>query len=181
MKSKIYTFIFLVFMSLAVFAQETDKKAAKEKKRTEKENQVKALLDSGEFVFIADRAMPQGSRTVDLISYQAYVKFQPDFIESSLPYFGRAYSGVGYGNDSGLNFEGKPENYTLEQGKKNAKIIKARVNGENDSFNLQLTVTPSGYATLIVLSNNRNSISYSGVIKAPEKSLDKDTVKPKDH
>ncbi|MDZ7612739.1 MAG: DUF4251 domain-containing protein [Flavobacteriaceae bacterium] len=117
--------------------------------------------------------MPQGSRTVDLISYQAYLKFQPDFIESTLPYFGRAFSGVGYGNDSGLNFEGKPENYTTEQGKKNVTIIRAKVKGENDSFNLQLSVTPSGYATLNVLSNNRNSITYTGIIKAVEKPEEK--------
>lgn len=134
---------------------------------------MKALLDSREFVFIADRALPQGSRTVDLISYQAYLKFQPDFIESSLPYFGRAYSGVGYGDDSGLNFEGQPENYTMEQGKKNVKIIKVRVKGENDSFNLQLTVTPSGYTTLDVLSINRNSITYTGTIKTLEKPEEK--------
>lgn len=162
--------IMLLICSLSVFAQEASKKEAKEKKKTVKENQVKVLLDNGEFVFIADRAMPQGSRTVDLISYQAYLKFQPDFIESSLPYFGRAFSGVGYGSDSGLNFEGKPENYTIEPGKKNVKIIKTRVKGENDSFNLQLTVTPSGYATLNVMSNNRNSITYTGVIKALEKN-----------
>ena len=173
MKTKIFTFLFLVFIGVfTVFAQETSKKDAKEKKKTEKENQVKALVNSGSFVFIADRAMPQGGRTVDLISYQAYVKFQPDLIESSLPYFGRAYSGVAYGGDSGLEFEGKPENYNLGDGKKNVKIINTSVKGDHDSFNINLTITPSGYATLNVLSNNRNSITYTGIIKALEKGTE---------
>lgn len=170
MKTKTFLSVILVLISIfAAFAQEISKKEAKEKQKTAKENQVKALINSGSFVFIADRAMPQGGRTVDLISYQAYVKFQPDLIESSLPYFGRAYSGVGYGGDSGLEFEGKPENYTLEDGKKNVKIINTRVKGDHDSFNINLTITPSGYATLNVLSNNRNSITYTGVIKTLEK------------
>ncbi|MBX9808627.1 MAG: DUF4251 domain-containing protein, partial [Flavobacteriaceae bacterium] len=81
-----------------------------------------------------------------------------------LPFFGRAYSGAGYGGDGGMKFEGKPTDYSIEKKKKNY-VIKANVRGERDSYSIMLLVYFEGAATLSINSNNRSSISYDGDIK----------------
>jgi hypothetical protein len=174
MKTKVLAlFILVVIGSLSVIAQETDKKAAKEAKKLEKENQVKAMLDAKEFVFVAQRALPQGYKTVDLTTNPNFVKFHPDLIESSMPYYGRAYSGVGYGGDAGLKFEGKPDEFTIEKGKKSYEV-KAKVKSTNDSYTLSLSVFPDGSANMNISSNNRSTISYNGEINAPEPAKEKE-------
>ena len=107
-------------------------------------------------------------KTVDLTTRPNYVKFHPDLIESSMPYFGKAYTSVGYGNDTGLKFEGKPEKFTVTKVKNNYQIS-AEVKAGGDYFNLSLTAGLEGDATLTVMSVNRSSISYNGSISAPEK------------
>jgi hypothetical protein len=170
MKSKI-SILVVLFSVLATigFAQEKSKKQLKEERNTELKKQTELLVNSQVFVFKGRRAYPQGGRSVDLTTNTNYVRFSPDLIESYLPFFGKAYSGVGYGGDSGLKFDGKPEEFTVEITKKNYRI-KAVVKGSNDVFRLTLTVGFEGSASLTVISNNRSSISYDGEIFAQEKA-----------
>ncbi|TDE41915.1 DUF4251 domain-containing protein [Flavobacterium rhamnosiphilum] len=168
---KIKTSISVIFLSLLMttgYAQEKSKKELKEERKIEKQKQTAALVDSKEFVFIGKTAFPQGFRTMDLTTNSNYIKFQPDFIKSEMPFFGRAYSGVGYGGGGGLNFEGKPQEFTIEKGKK-AYQIKAVVRGDKDTYRLLLSVFFEGSATLSISSNNRSTISYNGEITPIEK------------
>ena len=60
-------------------------------------------------------AYPQGGRSVNLTTTPNFVKFSPDLIDSDMPFYGRAYSGAGYGGTTGLNFKGKPDEFTVEK------------------------------------------------------------------
>jgi len=156
--------LLLTALSLTnVIAQEKSKKQLKEEKKLEKQKQITLLVDSKEFVFEATRVMSQGGRTINLTSNYT-LEIHPDLIKCHLPFFGRAYSGVGYGGDDGMKFEGKPTDYTVEKTKK-AYVIKANVRGERDSYSLMLSVYFEGSAYLTINSNNRSSISYDGDIK----------------
>ncbi len=148
-------------------AQEKSKKEIKAEKKIEAQRQVEALVHEKKFVFDAQTAIPQGFRSVSLTSGSYHVKFSPEKIESNLPYFGKAYSGAGYGNDPGMSFDGKPEEYTVTKGKKNYSIS-AIVKGSNDTYRLNLTVGFEGNSTLSVSSNNRSHISYNGEISKTE-------------
>lgn len=159
--------VFTAFSFTNVIAQEKSKKEIKEEKKLEKQKQIALLVESKEFVFVATRVMPQSGRTINLTT-DYFAEFQPEFIKADLPFFGRAFSGIGYGgSDSGINFEGKPTVFSIEK-KKKAYYIKVDVRGERDSYSLMLTVYFEGSATLSVNSNNRSSISYDGDIKAIE-------------
>ena len=114
-------------------------------------------------------ACPTGYRSVDLTTNSNYVKFSPDHIESYMPFFGKAYSGIGYSGDQGLKFEGKPGIFTISKGKKNY-LVEAEVKGPNDLYRLSLSVYYDGSASLSITSNNRGFISYSGDISAQEKA-----------
>jgi hypothetical protein len=169
MTKKLSIFFLLAMLSFSSgYAQEKSKKQIKEERKIEKQNQVEAMVNAKVFVFTARTALPQGYKTVNLNTNMYNVSFSPEIINSYLPYYGRAYSGMSYGNDTGLKFEGKPEEFSVTKGKKNFNV-KAVVKGENDVFDISLSISFEGSASLTVNSNNRSPISYNGEISAPEK------------
>jgi hypothetical protein len=161
--------VFLIALSALLFtsgySQEKTKRELKEEKKIEQQNKIDSLVNSREFVFIARQAVPLGMRTVDLTTNTNYVKFKPDMIESYMPFFGRGYSGIGYGSDTGLKFEGRPEKFTIVKSIKNFQIDVV-VNNQTDNFVLSLTVYSDGNASLSINSNNRSPISYHGEISS---------------
>lgn len=171
MKTKI-TFITLmmIFLLGTCFAQVSSRKAKRENAKLERVRQTQILINSGEFVFTATRAIPQGGSTIDLTTNPNYLKFHPDRIESYMPFFGRAYN-IDYGGDGGIKFEGKPKEFKMAtRGKGKGYEISATVSGKLDSYQLNLFVTSEGSATLMITSNNRNSISYYGEINNLEET-----------
>jgi hypothetical protein len=154
------------------FSQEKTKKELKEEKKLDKQKQTEAMLNAKEFVFVGRIALPSGMRSVDLVSHPNYVKFNPDFIDSYMPFFGQAYNPEGYGGDTGLKFKGKPDKFTFVKNKKDFQVD-AIVKSEADEFILSLSVGFEGNALLTVMSNRRRTISYQGEISAPEKPEEK--------
>jgi hypothetical protein len=173
MKTKLLILSFLLsFMVFNSYSQEKSKKQLKAERKIEKQKQITALIDSKSFVFEARMALPSGMRSVNLSPPTNYMKFEPELIDSQLPFFGRGYSAIGYGgSDTGMKFSGKPEIFTIEK-KENSFQIEAEVKTSNDNFKIILSVGSTGSASLSITSNNRSSISYNGEIvgiKQPEK------------
>jgi hypothetical protein len=169
MKTIIITF-FLSFSVLIGFAQEKTKQQLKEEQKLTKQKEIDALIQSKDYEFVADRANPQGGRTINMTTNDNFLRFEKDTINSSMPFFGRAYSGVGYGTGGGgLDFKGVTKDYSVKNGKK-SYTVKGTVNDKSDSFNVNLEVFFNGTAYLIITSNNRSPISYNGEIhKRPVK------------
>lgn len=165
-------FLLLLFLSALIvspgISQEKTKKELKEEQKIEIQKQIEALINAKEFVFVARIANPMGMRSVDLTTNPNYVKFEPELIDSYMPYYGQAFSGVGYGGDTGLKFKNKPDEFTVVKNKKNYQVD-AKVKGETDVFRISLQVFFEGSASLSITSNNRSTISYTGEISAPEK------------
>lgn len=159
--------VFVVFSFADGIAQEKTKKELKEERKLEKQKKIALLVESKEFVFEVNRVIPQGGRTVNVTTYYS-VEFHPNLINSHLPFFGRGLSGIGYGGDDGMSFEGEPSVFTIETTKKGFDL-KAVVKGKNDVFNLLFNVYSEGNAFLTITSNNRSPISYDGDIRAYEK------------
>jgi len=164
--------VIAAFIMLSVFAsgfaQETSKKAQREQKKTEKQQQIEALINSNEFVFEATYVLPQGGQMINLTGSSYTLKFHNDTIESYLPFYGRAYS-VDYGGDGGIKFKGKPDEYKVVTTKNGRGYeINATIKGPKDYYKIHLSVSTDGGATLIVDSNQRSSISYRGDIEKLE-------------
>jgi hypothetical protein len=161
----------VLILSLVInngFAQEKTNKELKEEKKIEKQKQIATIVNDTNFVFVARTALPTGMNSVNLTTNPNYVKFYPDLIDSYMPFFGKSYSAVGYGSDTGLKFKGKPDEYKVT---KTTKVyqIEASVSSTTDKFRLSLSVGFEGSASLTITSNNRSTISYQGEISAPEK------------
>jgi hypothetical protein len=163
--------LILSFVFASGFSQEKTKKELKEEKKIEKQKQIEKMVSDTDFVFVARTALPTGMKSVNLTSNPNYVKFKPDLIDSYMPYFGRAYTSVGYGSDTGLKFKGKPDEFKISKTKK-AFQINATVSSPADKFSLSLSVGFEGSASLSITSNNRSTISYQGEISAPEKPVE---------
>lgn len=159
------------FLSIPAFAQEKTKKELKAERELQQQKETEALIEAKKFDFEAQKVTPQGGRFI-ILDYNTYfLRFNTEKTTCDLPFFGRAFN-VGYGGDGGIKFEGTPEDIKVEK-KKKSYIVKATVKGKDDVYNLMFTIFYNGSATLSVNSNNRASINYDGVIRAPKVKEDK--------
>lgn len=165
-KIKILLVAFILCFNL-VDGQEKSKKELKEEKKLNKQKEVDTLVESKVFNFEASFVQPLGRGQLNIQGQGYEVKYSRDQIESFLPYFGRAFN-IGYGGDSGLNFKGSPEEFTIEKKKKHY-LIKTTIKAKNDTFLFSLYVYFDGNASLTVNSNQRQSISYTGIITENKK------------
>ena len=167
MKAKLSILLLFLAASFLASAQEKTTKGLKQERELEKQKGIKALLDSLDFVFEAQKVTPQGGRLIQLDYNTYFLNFNTDKTTCDLPFFGRAFN-VGYNGDGGIKFEGKPENIKIEKKKKNT-ILRATVKGENDVYDLTFTIFFNGSTSLNINSNDRASIYYDGVISASKK------------
>jgi hypothetical protein len=151
--------IFLVALAAVtpVFAQSADKKAA-----------IKGLVESRNYVFRTQTALPQTGQVRNLTSLYD-LKISTGSIVSDLPYFGRAYAPVDP-NEGGIVFTSKDFTYTSKPGKKGNWEITIKPNDiKSDVRQMWLTITEDGYATLRVIAINRDPMSFNGQVFSPDK------------
>jgi len=79
--------------------------AQKKKSKTERKNrgysEVKKLIESNKFQFVADYANTQKGRNISLFSNPNYVKFDDENVAVQLPYFGVVQSTT-FDTDGGM-------------------------------------------------------------------------------
>lgn len=132
-------------------AQETDAAA------------LKAFLHGKNFTFRAQSAWPLQGSVIQLTSGYD-VKVFPDSINTFLPYFGRAYTSS-YTGENGIKFISKKFDYKLKQKEKGGWELTIKPSDSRDVTELTYSISANGYATLQVISNNRQAISFYGVVE----------------
>jgi Domain of unknown function (DUF4251) len=130
-------------------------------------NNAKVLVDNKSFVFVATSVSPSGGRMRQLTSVYT-LKVDTATLVCDLPYFGRVYQPA-YGGDAGLNFTSMDFDYKTEARKKGGWVVQIKTKDLKNNFQLRLTILEDDNATLQVNGADRQSISYSGSIKASEK------------
>ena len=163
---KFALFIALAILLFSVQAQNSEKKSRKELKAEKKAQhiaEIKAIVESRNFIFDASAANPMSGSTVSLTTdYEMTIK--NDSVFSYLPYYGVAYSGAAFsGNDSPMTFNKPIEEYKSEA-TKNGYLVKFKVKNANDVINCTFHISESGLTSLSVSSVNRQAINYSGVL-----------------
>jgi hypothetical protein len=162
----LHFFVVLLLMTAAGInaaeAQET-----KKEKKAKKEAEIRSLIDSQNFVFMAQTAFPMGRRSINLTS-DFDLRVTHESIVSYLPYYGRAYSSTP-GGPNGLDFTSKEFEYTVTETKKHDGwdiVIKPK--DTQQAREMLLTAFKNGTANLQVTSNDKQNISFSGYITAPK-------------
>ncbi|KXN98458.1 hypothetical protein LS48_10180 [Aequorivita aquimaris] len=132
--------------------------------KTEKPHtSIETLLNSKNFEFIANTALPLGQPPKNLVGSNYSITFSPEMVISNMPFYGRAYSGMIMGRDKGMRFKGKPEDFIITSAK-NGYNVTTTVKGETDIYVISISVGYSSFATLSISSNDRGTISFQGEI-----------------
>jgi len=166
---KLFTILLLVFVGFQPVIGQS-KKEAKETKKQQEYDAVKKLVNSKQFEFTGEWATSNSGKRINLMSNPTYIKMDNSSVDGYLPFFGRAFSGAGYGSDGAIEFKDPLENHKVEfDDEKQTVNIKFNAKGDKDKYDVTIKVFGSGSATITINSNNRSTMTYSGKIKALEK------------
>ena len=159
----------ILFLIIAVLLYSEGNSQTKAEKKATQEAQVKQLVESQNFIFLAQTMYPQGGRSRQITGDNYSVVVSKDTIKSDLPYIGKAYSSTPGSTDGGIRFTSIQYIYTLVPGKKSGWNITIKPQDQNDVREMTFIITESGSTTINVLSNNRQSISFLGTIEERKK------------
>ncbi len=173
MKS-IFSIVFLSSILMFGTADVLAQKKSKKERRMEQFTDTRKLVDSKQFIFVPDRAFPQGGRSIDLTTNYGFIKIMGDETEGDMPFFGRGYT-IPYGGDGGIKFDKTSiENEQVEVNEKKMRITYSfEAKSKDDHFSIYMDIGYNGNTSVSVNSNNRSQISYSGEISMIENE-DKD-------
>lgn len=159
--------ILMLALMIGIQTGHAQKQTARERKE-QKAVEVKKLVESADYVFVANSAQPMSFRRINLTSSYE-LKMKGTQAEAWLPYFGRAYQ-ADYGDtDGGIKFKEEVQGLKVNfNERKKIYEIQFDVKTLKDNYSIYLSVGLSGYADLRVNSNNRQPISFTGTVEAPK-------------
>lgn len=160
--------ILMLLLAMLVGIPTLSAQTKKEKKEQKKEA-VKQLIVSENYKIDVNTAMPMRGRNITLSSPYS-LEIRNDSVFSYLPYYGRAYS-IPYGGGSGLIFNAPLKEYTMDMDKKGNAVIKFSARSPEDFFEFSAKIFPNGTASIDVIMQNRQSISYRGELETEEDKM----------
>ena len=132
------------------------------------ETQVAEMINSQQFRFLAKNMVPQTGRS-RVLTDNYTLNVSKEEVNADLPYIGQAYSAPMNPGEGGVKFVSKDFGYDMKPRQKGGWDIIIKPKESQYVRECDLTVFENGNANLVVLSNNRQSISYSGVLISPDK------------
>jgi hypothetical protein len=151
----------------AVNAQSTrkDKKAAHAA-------EIKSMVEAQNYIFDATYVSPMRGISRALNS-QYDMTITKDTISAYLPYFGQATMAPYNPTEGGIKFTTTKFTYNSKVGKKGGWTVIIKPTDKNisnwrDVQTMTLSISSDGYASLQVISTNRDPISFNGTIEKRE-------------
>ena len=164
MKIILKYFTVIALLALAFPQDGNAQEVARNKRKIKHIAGIEHLIEGKRFRFEAQTVSPSGGPTRQLTSYYD-LTIKGDSLVSFLPYFGRAYVAPMSANDAGIRFTSTEFNYEINPRKKGGWNIKITPKDVNTVQQMNLSVSANGQASLHVTSNNRQPISFMGVIR----------------
>jgi Domain of unknown function (DUF4251) len=161
MKSRLLL-LSLLTIGMVVSYTETNAQNSKKERKAAEEALVKKSVEEKQYVFTARSANPTGGRSINLTSTYE-LKVYGDTVICDLPYFGRAFTATS-ATGGGINFTSTNVEYISTDAKKGGWDIKIKPKDAADIREVNLFISPSGYTSVTVTSNSRQSISYYGTV-----------------
>ena len=160
---KLICLLFPLVSSFIAYSQDS-----KEEQKSEKQAEIKSLVEAKHFVFRPQSATAARGATQQL-SYGYSLTVSPNEVVSDLPYFGRAYSAPMNPSDGGIRFTSTEFDYSVKNRKKGGWDITVIPKDVPNAPKVYLSVTSAGNTSARVISTNRESISFSGFIEEQKK------------
>ncbi len=107
---------------------------------------------------------------IDITGHNQYFIFNKDSVNASLPYYGERQMGAAYdrSNGGGIEFNGVPEDYTMDITKRGDYRIKFKIKDKNaltETYRVSVLIYNNMSAKINVFSSNRFKIEYRGKLK----------------
>jgi hypothetical protein len=120
-------------------------------------------------VFVPQTAMPSRGRTHQIMD-DFELRITTNSVVSNLPYFGQAYVAPIDPTKGPLTFTSHKFEYTVTPGKKEGWEVLIRPHDleYTDVQRMTLDISAAGYTSVRVSFTNRDPISFTGTIGAPE-------------
>ena len=151
--------VVLTVSSCGVLSSETREERALREAREAK--MVDQNLQSANFRIEIDRMYPVRGSSQHVTNYSVTVK--DGVLNSHLPYIGQAWR-VPYGGGHALNFKADIGSYNVVRTRDDGYEVRIYVKTDEDQHVYTLTVFNNGRASLDVQSQNRERISFSGMM-----------------
>ena len=159
--TKKFLYSTLIIIGLAIFTACTGSRKLQNQIALDAAS-VKSMIDSKDFIFIAQSVSPRSGRTRDLSTgYQ--ISISKDSIISHLPFFGRGYTAPISPADVDFDFTATKFTYTTAAASKGWTISIKPVD-QNYLQELYFRIFDNGSAYLNITSINRSTISYNGYL-----------------
>jgi len=133
-------------------------------KTSDKQAAVRKMIAERNFVFKAQTVQPTAPTVSRQLTSDYDVKVSQDTIVTYLPYFGRTFTAPLDPTKGGIQFTSTKFEYTTSEKKKGGWEITIKPQDTQDARLMTISVSENGYASLQVLSNNRQPISFNGYI-----------------
>jgi hypothetical protein len=153
----------LLLPLLAITCLYSSAQVTADQKKQDNSAKLKSLIDTRQYRINAQSATTMKGRTIQL-SYGYSLKINQDSLHVDLPYYGRAYNANYGSSDNGIKFKSTDFTYSADTTKKGGWEVTIKPNKETKVNNIYLSITPSGYCTIRLNSNDREPISYYGTI-----------------
>lgn len=160
MKKIVFLLVATVLIGNTLWAQETKREQRKAREK-EKIEEISELFEGKKLTFVAQFANPMGGKIIHLTS-EYTLEIDDSFISAYLPFYGRAYR-ADLSGDGGIKFKEQAQKIEWDKEKKNY-LVSMDVRAQNDVYQLRLTISKTGSATLNVSSVNKASISFNGFV-----------------
>lgn len=164
MKTKVAITIILVACFDFTFSQEN---LTKQNKKELEYQEVVKIVQSGSFIFEANKMFQQGGGMIDLTTNLGYLKINEKRVEADLPFFGETYLVHDISGDAGINFEGEMLEYKEVQNDEKMRVeIKFQVKTVNDKYSCMMDLFSNGKASLDINCISKSHARYRGNIKS---------------
>ncbi|HEX4373809.1 MAG TPA: DUF4251 domain-containing protein [Puia sp.] len=157
-------FAIIIFIFFALHSNYSTAQNSKQQKENKKQQAVSQLVNSQHYTFIPNTVLPSRGASKMLTS-EYELKIKKDTLSSYLPYFGRAYTASISVTENPLDFKTTDFKYTIAEDKKGGWNINMVPKNGGDARQLMLSISQNGYASLQIIFNNRDPISFNGYIQ----------------
>lgn len=141
----------------------TGQKLSKAQQQAQVASQVQQALESRHFTVEVNYMNPRRGPTHRYV--QGFdLTLKGDTVVSYLPYVGEVWR-AGYGPQKALNFEAPVQNYTVSRPRRDMTRIQFMAQTDEDRYDYTLEVFDNGTASIDVLAQSRDGISFDGHLK----------------
>jgi len=165
--------LFAAAVMVLAFINAANAQTSRQEKEAAKQAAIKKLVETNHFCFTADYALPMTGGSKMLTSTYD-LKITRDSVVAFLPYYGQAYLSPSPGEtEGGIKFTSTNFSFAQKAGKKGGWQITIKpkdhdITDWRDVQQMTLDISKDGYASLAVISSNRDPISFEGNVVAKE-------------